>query len=196
MKQIVLASNNRHKVKEIQAIFGPSWRVLSAADIDPGLRWDEIGQTFLENARIKINALRPHVSGLILADDSGLCVDALGGEPGVHSSSYGGVEGDHARNTAKLLEVMESIPENRRQAHFYCLLLLVDEQNQEHLFEGRSEGKIASNGAGVGGFGYDPVFIPHGFSQTMAELSEVEKNAISHRGRAMDGLKKFLSRSN
>ncbi len=196
VKQMVLASNNRHKVKEIQAIFGPSWRVLSVAEIAPGLRWDETGQTFLENARIKINALRPHVSGLILADDSGLCVDALGGEPGVHSSSYGGVEGDHTRNTAKLLQVMESIPDGRRQAHFYCLLLLVDEQNQEHLFEGRCEGKIASSGSGVGGFGYDPVFIPLGFSQSMAVLSAEEKNAISHRGRAMASLKKFLLDSN
>lgn len=195
MRKIVLASNNRHKIHEIQGIFGPSWQVLGVSDVAPGLQWEETGKTFLENARIKIKALRPHVSGPIMADDSGLCVDALGGQPGVHSSSFGGIEGDHARNTAKLLKVMETVPQNHRQAHFYCLLLFVDAQNQEHQFDGRCDGLIAASRAGGGGFGYDPVFLPIGFSKTMAELSDQEKNAISHRGRAMAKLKEYLNKS-
>lgn len=193
VQKIVVASNNRHKIHEIQSILGPSWDVHGASDVVPGIHWDETGDTFLSNARIKIRALRAHVTGPILADDSGLCVDALGGQPGVHSSRFGGVEGDHARNMDKLLEVLKQCPPKDRHAHFYCLLLFVDENNTEHRFEGRCEGSIALAKAGVGGFGYDPIFVPRGLSKTLAELTEYEKNALSHRGKAMADLKNFFS---
>lgn len=193
VQKIIVASNNRHKIHEIQSILGPSWDVLGASDVVPGIHWDETGDTFLANARIKINALRAHVTGPILADDSGLCVDALDGQPGVHSSRFGGVEGDHARNMDKLLESLKQYPPQYRHAHFYCLLLFVDEHNTEHRFEGRCEGSIALGKKGVGGFGYDPIFIPMGLSKTLAELPEYEKNLLSHRGKAMSQLKKFFS---
>lgn len=191
--RLVVASNNRHKISEIQAILGSSWVVLGAADLAPGLVWEEVGKSFLENARIKINALKAQTSGaLLLADDSGLCVDALDGSPGVYSSSFGGVEGDHPRNTRKLLDTLAHIPNGRRQAHFYCLLILIDQSGQEHIFEGRCHGRIAEKESGTGGFGYDPVFIPDGYTQSLADLTQDEKNAISHRGKAMTALKSYL----
>lgn len=184
-RQIVVASNNRHKLQEMQSILGSPWLVLGAREVAPNLTWDETGGTFLENARIKINALRPHVSGCILADDSGLCVDALKGAPGVHSSSYGGVEGDHQRNVERLLAAMDDIPDGKRGAHFYCLILFLNERGNEEIYEGRCYGQISRKPTGDNGFGYDPVFIPDGFNVSMAQLSEDDKNAISHRGRAM-----------
>jgi XTP/dITP diphosphohydrolase len=192
VRKIILASNNRHKIIEIQSLLGSDWRVLGASDVAPGVSWDETGDTFLENARIKVKALRPHTRGLILADDSGLCVDALDGAPGVHSSCFGGVEGDHARNTKRLLEVLKDVPETQRTCHFYCLLLLVDEKNREFQFEGRCQGKISYRPTGTGGFGYDPLFIPEGYSKSLAECTASEKNAISHRGLAMVEFKAYL----
>lgn len=192
-KRILLATNNHHKISEIQAILGPDWQIIGVSDVAPGLTWDETGGSFIENARIKVNALRPHFKGPILADDSGLCVDALDGRPGVHSSSYGGVEGDHRRNLNKLMNEMETIPAGRRGAHFYCLLLLSLADGQERIFEGRCDGKISFAPSGGRGFGYDPVFIPDGFNVSMAELSDDQKNSISHRGRAVRDLKDQMS---
>jgi len=189
-KNIILASNNRHKIQEIQAMLGASWKVLGAGDVVPNLTWEENGNSFLENARIKIRALQPYFSGSILADDSGLCVDALGGAPGVNSSSYGGVEGNHSRNVTRLLQALLDVPDNRRQAYFYCLLVLVDQDGREAKFEGRCHGRIARTPNGSGGFGYDPIFIPDGCSITMAEMSEEQKNMISHRSRALQALLK------
>jgi XTP/dITP diphosphohydrolase len=184
-REIIVASNNRHKLQEMQSILGSGCLVRGASEVVPGIEWDETGTTFLENARIKIAALKPHAKGCLLADDSGLCVDALNGAPGVFSSSFGGVEGDHARNVDRLLLELKDISDDKRTAHFYCLILFVDEHGQENLFEGRCHGRIARQRSGKGGFGYDPVFIPDGFQISMAEMTEEEKNAISHRGRAM-----------
>jgi XTP/dITP diphosphohydrolase len=184
-RKLIVASNNRHKLDEIRAILGDAWTVLGAADVAPGISWDETGQTFLDNARIKVNALRRHTKDCVLADDSGLCVDALDGKPGVHSSSYGGVEGDHQRNVDHLLSALKDVPLERRGAHFYCLLLFVNEEGIETRFEGRCEGHIANGRSGQGGFGYDPVFVPEGSDVSMAEMGDARKNAISHRGRAM-----------
>ncbi len=192
-KRILVATNNHHKISEIQAILGPDWQIIGVSDVAPGLTWDETGGSFIENARIKVNALRPHFKGRILADDSGLCVDALDGRPGVHSSGYGGVEGDHRRNLNKLMNEMETIPSGRRGAHFYCLLLLSLADGQERIFEGRCDGKISFAPSGGRGFGYDPVFIPDGFNVSMAELSDDQKNMMSHRGKAVRALKDQMS---
>jgi XTP/dITP diphosphohydrolase len=192
-RQILLATNNHHKISEIQAILGPGWQVIGVSDVAPGLTWQETGNSFLDNARIKIGALRPHFNGAILADDSGLCVDALDGRPGVHSSSYGGVEGDHRRNLSKLLNYMVSIPAGRRGAHFYCLLLLSLADGQECIFEGRCEGRLSFAPSGGGGFGYDPIFIPEGFDVSMADLTDDQKNLISHRGKAVRAFKDQVS---
>lgn len=185
VKELVVASNNQHKLLEIRAMLGPSWSVKGASEVAPNVGWDETGTTFLENARIKIAALRPYTKGCILADDSGLCVDELGGLPGVNSSSFGGVEGDHTRNIEHLLSVLRDVPNDRRGAHFYCLILFQDEASKESQFEGRCFGRIATVRRGVGGFGYDPIFMVGTSDTAMAEMSESEKNAISHRGQAM-----------
>ncbi len=184
-RKLIVATNNRHKLDEIRAILGTSWIVFGASDVAAGISWDETGHTFLENARIKINALRRHTTDCVLADDSGLCVDALDGQPGVHSSSFGGVEGDHQRNVDHLLAALKDVHGERRGAHFYCLLLFVDESGNETRFEGRCDGHIAMERHGTGGFGYDPVFVPDGSDVSMAEMGDERKNAISHRGRAM-----------
>lgn len=192
-QRILLATNNRHKISEIQAILGHDWTIIGVSDVAPRLTWEETGESFLENARIKIAALRPHFDGAILADDSGLCVDVLHGRPGVHSSSYGGVEGDHRRNLSKLLIDMATIPEGRRSAHFYCLLLLSRADGQELIFEGRCDGRLSLTPSGSGGFGYDPIFVPDGFHVTLADLTDDQKNLISHRGKAVRAFKDQMS---
>ena len=185
VKELVVASNNGHKLSELRAMLGPSWRVRGAFEVAPGVTWDETGTTFLENARIKIAALRPFTKGCILADDSGLCVDELGGLPGVNSSSFGGVEGDHTRNVDHLLSVLKDVADSRRGAHFYCLILFQNENSEESQFEGRCFGRISRIRRGGAGFGYDPVFLVGTSDIAMAEMSESEKNEISHRGLAM-----------
>ena len=187
---LVVASNNKHKLQELRAMLGAAWQVLGAQEVAPGITWDESGQTFIENARIKVRALRAHTSVCILADDSGLSVDALHGAPGVWSSSYGGVDGDHAANNRRLLKELTGVPPAKRQAHFICLLVFEDENGVESIFEGRCDGVIAETLVGDAGFGYDPLFYLPQFSCTMAQLSEEEKNKISHRAKAMQ---KFLA---
>lgn len=185
LKQLVVATNNAHKLDEIRGLLGRDWRVLGAGDVAPGVTWEETGLTFLENARIKITALRPFTTGPILADDSGLCVDALDGRPGVFSSSFGGVEGDHGKNVTHLLQEMLGAPSGSRGAHFYCLLLYSQALGEEASFEGRCHGQISTFRRGAGGFGYDPVFLVGASGVSMAEMSPDGKNAVSHRGLAM-----------
>lgn len=188
-RTVVVASNNQHKLSELRALLGDSWRVLSAQEVAPGVTWDESGQTFIENARIKIRALRAHTNHAVLADDSGLCVQALGGAPGVGSSSYGGIDGDHTLNNQRLLREMAPIPAGQREAYFTCVIVFVDEGGQEAIYEGKCSGSIAEVMDGAGGFGYDCLFYLPQFGVTMAKLSDAEKNKISHRGQAMQ---KFL----
>lgn len=190
---IILASNNLHKVSEISAGIGDSVRVLSMQSVfDKRISWEETGQTFMENARIKVAAISKYTEEMILADDSGLCVDALNGGPGVHSSSFGGIEGDHPRNCQKLLQVMSQIPLELRKAKFVChLLLYIKSSGAEHVFTGECHGSIALSPKGTMGFGYDPLFIlPDG--RHMSELTEEEKNRVSHRGHALQKLRIFL----
>ena len=191
-KSLVIASNNQHKLAEFRSILGDQWKVKGARDLDPQVTWDESGDTFLANARIKIGALRRLTDGYILADDSGLCVDALGGAPGVHSSSFGGIEGDHQRNVEALLKALAAVPPEKRQAHFYCLLLLACPDGSELKFEGCCHGSIARQASGREGFGYDPVFMPDGYTVSMASMSAALKNSISHRGVAASRLKDYL----
>jgi XTP/dITP diphosphohydrolase len=136
----------------------------------------------------------PHSTGAwVMADDSGLCVDALGGAPGVESAYYAGPQGDGAANLAKLVATMRNTPDDARGAHFVCVLLLIAPGGAEHLFEGRCDGRLAREPRGAGGFGYDPVFIPDGHSQTLAELGDAIKNQLSHRGRAWARAAEFLA---
>jgi XTP/dITP diphosphohydrolase len=194
-KQRVLyvASNNQHKIEEIKALAGPAWDIKTAHEACPGLSWDETGNTFLENAKIKAAAVRQHTKACVLADDSGLVVEALGGAPGVWSSCYASREGDDAANNAKLLREMAGIPREKRNAHFICTLLFVDESGAEQVFIGKCQGKILESPRGQQGFGYDPLFEISGqHGRSLAELTDHEKNLVSHRYQAMQQWKKFI----
>ncbi len=176
--KIVLATHNRNKVREISQML-PGWEV--AAE-DSGA--EETADTFVGNARLKARALAPrHPGAWILADDSGLEVSALGGAPGVRSARYAGRDGDTPANNALLLKNLEGVAD--RRACFTCAVVLVDPEGQEHVAEGHCPGRIIDRQVGAGGFGYDPMFVPDGYDRTFAELSPEEKNAISHRGRAL-----------
>lgn len=196
---IHLASGNRHKAQEMQrladetpASAGRGLRVVPAEKMPPVV--EDTG-TFVGNARKKALALQAVLppDAWVLADDSGVCVDALDGAPGVESAYYAGPQSDPAANLRKLAEVMRDVPEGKRGARFVCVLLLRGPGGAEQIFEGRCEGVLGREPRGGKGFGYDPLFVPAGFACTYAEISESEKNAISHRGRAWAQLATWLA---
>ena len=181
-RKLIVATHNAHKLREIGEIL-PGWEI---AGEDAGV--EETGSTFAENALIKARAVAArHPGAWVLADDSGLAVDALGGAPGVRSARYAGRDGDTPANNALLLKNLAGVAD--RRAHFACVLAFVAPCGRESLFEGRCDGRIAEAPSGAGGFGYDPLFIPDGHDRSFADLSPAEKNAISHRGRALAALR-------
>ena len=201
MKTVVIATNNAHKVAEITTALdfeGWEFKTLREAGLesDP----EEDADSFEGNARIKALAARAAAEEALgcpvaaLADDSGLEVDALGGAPGVYSSRYAGTDGDDAANNAKLLRELAGTPDAERTARFVCTLVFVDEDGAESVARGTIEGRIGHEEHGGGGFGYDPLFLPDQFSdgRTLAEVTQDEKNAISHRGNALRDLKAQL----
>lgn len=192
MKQIVFATNNAHKLEELRQIMGERFEVLSLADINCHEDIPEDQPTIEGNARQKAEYIREHYGYDCFSDDTGLEIDALGGEPGVHSARYGGVAHDSERNIDKVLRLMADLPMEQRTAHFRtAICLLMD--GEEHLFEGRVEGHILTERHGTGGFGYDSIFQPlEGDGRTFAQMAPEEKNAISHRGRAVAQLVQFL----
>jgi XTP/dITP diphosphohydrolase len=192
MMNVWVATKNAHKVEELSEILAPA-KVKSFLDLEQVPEVKETGLTYRENAEIKARALYELMKEPVIADDSGLEVDALNGAPGVNSARYGGVEGDHERNTQKLLAAMAKVPPQKRSARFRCLIVYIDQKGKSHEFEGKLEGQIATNLIGEGGFGYDPVFFLPERNCTVAQLESNEKNAISHRARAMQELKKFLA---
>jgi XTP/dITP diphosphohydrolase len=190
MRRLYLASNNRHKAEELAALAGGLFDVRIAKELDPAVTWDETGDTFLANAKIKADVVSALVrakapGAAVLADDSGLCVDALGGAPGVHSSRYAGVDGDDAANNAKLLRALDGVPSAERTARFVCTLYFVDAAGVVSTFVGVCPGRILTAPRGAQGFGYDPLFQCDGETVSMAEMTAAAKNAVSHRGRAM-----------
>jgi XTP/dITP diphosphohydrolase len=192
---IVVATGNSGKLVEIRSILGAfGWRFVAAGDLDGG--WpspEETGSTFEENSRIKALAARERFALGALADDSGLEVDALDGEPGVHSSRYAGPCATDAANNVRLLTALADVPSERRTARFRCTMVLVDVNGAEVIATGTCEGTIGFEPRGEGGFGYDPLFEPLATpGRTMAELTTSEKNAISHRGAALRALKEKL----
>ena len=192
MRQIVFATNNAHKLEELRQIMGEQFEVLSLADINCHEDIPEDQPTIEGNARQKAEYIREHYGYDCFSDDTGLEIDALGGEPGVHSARYGGVAHDSERNIDKVLRLMADVPMEQRTAHFRtAICLLMD--GEEHLFEGRVEGRILTERHGSGGFGYDSIFQPlEGDGRTFAQMAPEEKNAISHRGRAVAKLVQFL----
>ena len=205
MPRLYLASNNAHKAEELSALLadltfgGTKFEVALARALDPALDWDESGSTFAANAQIKADAVRRLTSDAVLADDSGLEVEALGGAPGVHSSRYAGPEATDADNNAKLLGALAGKSLAERRARFVCTLYFlppVAANMGPKVFTGTLPGRITLEPKGAHGFGYDPLFLleepPAYAHRSLAELPAAAKNAISHRARAFAAFAAWL----
>ena len=189
MQQLVFATNNAHKLEEVQAKLAGRIELLSLNDINCQDDIEETGATFPENASIKSRFIYNKYHVNCFGDDSGLEVDALNGEPGVYSARYAGKHGDHAANIAK---VLNNLGDNlNRKARFRTVISLVW-NGEEHFFDGTVEGTIRKEPTGDGGFGYDPIFQPDGYDITFAQMSLQEKNNISHRAKAIRKLQAEL----
>lgn len=184
-RQLIVASGNAHKIQEISQIF-TDFEVISQKQAGFYEDVEETGKTFLENALIKARAACKALGVMVLADDSGLCVDALGGAPGVYSARYCGHHGSDAENRAALLKNMQGII--NRRAHFTCALALVYPDGKEILAEGHTYGVILEKEDGEAGFGYDPLFLSDDLQKTFGKATEKEKNAVSHRFRGLQNL--------
>ncbi|MBO7580518.1 MAG: non-canonical purine NTP diphosphatase [Bacteroidaceae bacterium] len=195
MKKLVFASNNAHKLEEIRAILGTQYEVKSLKDIGCEVDIPETGSTFRENALQKATYVKEHFGFDCFADDSGLQVEALGGEPGVYSARYAvknGVQVEGNKDDANMNVLLEKLTnEENRKACFRTSIALIFE-GETHFFDGTVEGRIIREKRGNGGFGYDPIFIPDGYDKTFAELGNEVKNGISHRARAVAKLADFL----
>lgn len=190
--KLILASNNAHKLKEIKEILGDRFdEILSLREAGIEHETVEDGQTFLDNARKKAREIAEISGCCALADDSGICVDALGGAPGLFSARFAGVHGDDEANNALLLEKLRGVED--RSAHFSCVVVLAWPDGRELSAEGRLDGQIAYEPAGEGGFGYDPIFYLPERGCTDAQLPQGEKNRISHRGKALRALLEKLN---
>lgn len=192
-KKLVFASNNAHKLHEIKEILGNDYDILSLEDINCHTDIPETADTLEGNAHLKASYIFEHYHINCFADDTGLEVDALNGAPGVYSARYGGGKGhDSAANRKKLLE---NIADNSdKKARFRTVICLI-ENGEEHFFEGEVNGQIIQEERGTSGFGYDPIFVPDGYTETFAELGEKIKNKISHRARALAKLCEYLKNS-
>ena len=199
MSKIVMASNNRHKIKEIEAFLhelcpndrdGKPFEIISLADIGYTADIVEDGDTFEANALIKARTVA-RLGYIGIADDSGLCVDALNGEPGVYSARYAGGH-DDADNNRKLLEKMKDIPAENRGARFVSVIACVFPDGRELVARGECPGTMLFDYRGNGGFGYDPLFLYEPMDKTFAQMNAEEKNAISHRARAMEKFAKLF----
>jgi XTP/dITP diphosphohydrolase len=192
--ELLLATRNAHKTEEIQRILGPQFKVNDLAAHPEIPHIAETGRTFQENAILKALAVPRKLPGLVIADDSGLEVDALNGAPGIHSARYAGPNATDKEKIDKLLDELASIgaTKNARRARFRCVLALARQGKVVGLFEGIVDGQIADRPRGSRGFGYDPIFVPKGFQRTFGQLGPEEKNHLSHRARALEKLCAFL----
>lgn len=171
-------------------MIGDGFEVVDATGFPDFPEIEETGTTFLENARLKALGISSRVTGWVLSDDSGLEVDALCGAPGVWSSSFGGEEGNHAKNNARLLAEMAG--KSDRRARFRCTMVLAEGGVERANFSGVVEGRLVEALSGAGGFGYDPLFVPDGHARTFGELGDEVKNSLSHRARALRQVVDFL----
>lgn len=192
MKKLVFATNNAHKLEEIRAILGDKVEILSLNDIDCHADIPETADTLQGNAALKAQYIYENYGLDCFADDTGLEVEALNGAPGIYSARYAGGEGhDSEANMKKLLFEMQD--KDNRKARFRTVICLI-EDDKEHFFEGIVNGSIIRERKGGAGFGYDPVFMPDGYSETFAEMGNDEKNKISHRARAVQKLCEYLNK--
>jgi len=188
-----VSTKNAHKVEEISHILGDSCQVKSLLDLPDFPDVIENGSSYSENAEIKARALHSAVRQPVIADDSGLEVDALGGRPGIHSARFSGDDTNHDRNISRLLKELEGVPGHERTARFRCVIVYIDIHGVSHEFVGTLEGMIGFERLGHGGFGYDPVFMLPEKGCSVAQLTSDEKNSISHRAYAVEKLKSFLA---
>jgi XTP/dITP diphosphohydrolase len=194
MKKLIVASNNKGKIREIKEILKDfNLKVLSLKDLNIDIDVVEDGNTFIENAYKKAKEVYDVTEGyMVLADDSGLMVDALNGAPGVFSARFAGEYGNDVKNNKKLLEMLKNKSEEERSAKFVCSLVLIIDDNRKINVEGSVKGEIIKEAIGEDGFGYDPLFYVPKLKKTFAQMTSIEKNSISHRGKALNLLKNRL----
>ena len=193
-QHLIVATRNAHKTREIQRILGPDFTVRDLSEHPEIPETVERGKTLKKNAVLKATAASKELSGLVIADDSGLEVDALGGAPGIYSARYAGQNASDKHNIDKLLSELAqtSARQNQRSARFRCVLALAESGQTIGVFEGVVAGTIVDLPRGRNGFGYDPIFLPKGLDQTFGELAPAEKDRLSHRARALEKLRAFL----
>lgn len=198
--KLVLATKNKHKVEEIKQILKiylgdelySRIEILSAGDFIGVPEIEEDGKTYIENALKKAKEIHKFTGLPSIADDSGIEVDFLNGEPGVYSARYAGLRATDEENNRKLLKKLEGVPLEKRTATFKCVIAYIN-KNEEKIFEGETKGKVIFEPRGMGGFGYDPLFVPDGYELTYAEMPEDLKNKISHRSKAIQKFAEFLT---
>lgn len=192
-RKLIISTSNKNKVKEIKDLLRHlDLEVLSKDELDiEKFETIEDGHTLEENSLKKAKDLKERIDHMVIADDSGLFVNSLNGEPGVHSSRYCGIDGRDDLNIEKLLK---NLANKDRSAYFKTVISLISEDGEVHTVEGICQGLIAHSAKGNNGFGYDPVFIPDGYDKTFAELGDEAKNKISHRGKALEKLKKVIEK--
>ncbi len=195
MKTIVIASKNEGKIKEIKNfLHGLDVEIVSLIDFPDISGIIEDGRTFEENAMKKARIVFDHTKMTTLADDSGLEVRYLSGEPGVHSARFSGEKATDQQNNEKLLDLLKDVPMEERKARFKCVLVLYNSLYNNIVFEGKCNGYVIDEPRGEFGFGYDPIFVPEGQTKTLGELDLVTKNKISHRGKALGSLRGYFER--
>jgi XTP/dITP diphosphohydrolase len=192
MPSLLVATRNAHKTSEIASMLAGHFDVSDLHSLAGAPDVEETGVTFAENSALKALAISRHTGGWALADDSGLEVNALGGEPGVRSARYAGEDATDADNNSLLLSRLAEIPLAPRSARFRCVLALARNGELIATFDGVVEGRLVESLRGAGGFGYDPLFIPEGYDTTFGELPAAIKNAISHRSRALAKFRDWL----
>lgn len=193
MKSVLIATNNAGKARDFEALFEPySIQVLTLADLEEAIEVEETGTTFEENAILKAESVAKELGMLVIADDSGLEVDVLNGEPGVYSARYAGANKNDNHNIDKLLVEMQNVADQNRTARFRCVLAVAGPAIDTMTFEGSCEGAILRERQGANGFGYDPIFYVPSKNCSMAQLSPEEKGQISHRGAALKKLAQQL----
>ncbi len=193
-KKLIFATGNANKMREIREILGgKGYEILSMKEAGVDIDVEEDGATFEENALIKARAIGKACGELVLADDSGLVIDALGGEPGIYSARYMGHDTSYTEKNNNLISRLEGVPDEKRTARFVCAMAAVFPDGTEKVITGVMEGRIGYRIAGENGFGYDPIFFLPEYGKTSAEISPEEKNAISHRGKALRAMAEYLS---
>ena len=193
MKQVVIATKNRGKVKDFETLFHPlGYEVVTMFDVAPNMEIEETGTTFEENAVLKAEALSKALNKMVIADDSGLAIDALDGEPGVYSARYAGDHDDEA-NIQKVLANLEGVQE--RTARFVCVIAVATPSQATYTVRGECVGEITTAKKGDNGFGYDPIFYVPTLEKTMAQLTAEQKASVSHRGNALRKLQDKLGES-